>query len=245
MPNAAAAAVPDLSPLALGIGDVVLRFLCAMLIGAIIGTEREYTHRPAGMRTHMLVALGACGVMITSQLIFAQYRVYGATPDPARLSAQVITGIGFLGAGTIIKEGPTIKGLTTAASIWAVACLGVAVGGGYYSVGLAGAACMLVTLIVFERLQKLMMKNHYALYVFSVDCADIVYTLDLIHRLAAAADAVITSTEVEEDREEGEFHICFKANFNGRGSAERTQRFFSDLTSDSRTSSVTQERARV
>ena len=101
--------------------DIMLRLLCAMLIGVVIGTEREYTHRPAGMRTHMLVALGACAVMITSQLIFFQYRPFGATPDPARLSAQVITGVGFLGAGTILREGTSIKGLTTAASIWAVA----------------------------------------------------------------------------------------------------------------------------
>ena len=84
-------AVVDVSALALGPLDIALRMFTAMLIGAVIGTEREYTHRPAGMRTHMLVALGACAVMTTSQLIFWQYRVYGATPDPARLSAQVIT----------------------------------------------------------------------------------------------------------------------------------------------------------
>ena len=93
----------DLSALALTPWEIALRMLCAMLIGVVIGTEREYTHRPAGMRTHMLVSLGACAVMVTSQALFYQYRVYGATPDPARLSAQVITGVGFLGAGTIMK----------------------------------------------------------------------------------------------------------------------------------------------
>lgn len=238
----------DLSPLMLSQWDIILRLVCAMLIGAFIGTEREYTHRPAGMRTHMLVAVGACAVMITSQLIFAQYRPYGATPDPARLSAQVITGIGFLGAGTILKEGPTIKGLTTAASIWAVACLGVAVGGGYYSVGLAGAACMLVTLIVFEWLQKLLMRNHYAIYVYSVLCVDVAYTLDLISHLAAEADATVTSIAVEDqggDSEERKFNICFKANFGGRAAGERTQEFFTALTSDPHTTNVTQERARM
>ena len=83
-------AVVDVSALALGPLDIGLRMMLAMLIGAVIGTEREYTHRPAGMRTHMLVALGACAVMTTSQMIFWQYRPYGATPDPARLSAQVL-----------------------------------------------------------------------------------------------------------------------------------------------------------
>lgn len=242
---AAAAATLDLSALELSVWDILLRLMCAMLIGAMIGTEREFTHRPAGMRTHMLVAVGACAVMITSQLIFWQYRAYGATPDPARLSAQVITGIGFLGAGTIMKEGPTIKGLTTAASIWAVACLGVAVGGGYYAVGLVGAGCMMVTLVIFEKLQNLLMKNHYALYTYSVTCEDIVYTLDLIHRLAVAADATVTSTEVEQDEGKGTFHICFKANFGGRAAGERMQKFFSDLASDPHTISVTQDRTRM
>lgn len=242
-----AAALPtvDMTAISLNAWDILLRMMSAMLVGAIIGTEREFTHRPAGMRTHMLVALGACVVMVTSQLLFVQYRPYGATPDPARLSAQVITGIGFLGAGTILKEGPTIKGLTTAASIWAVACLGVAMGAGYYAVGFVGAGCMLVTLTIFERLQTLLLKNNYALYAFSTTCTDIAYVLDLIRRLAAEADGIVTSTEVEEAEDKHTFRIEFKVNFPGRGAAEREQQFFTDLTSDERTSSVTVARARV
>ena len=230
----------DLSALQLGTWDIVLRLMCAMLVGAVIGTEREFTNRPAGMRTHMLVSLGACVVMITSQLIFAQYRVYGATPDPARLSAQVITGIGFLGAGTILKEGPSIKGLTTAASIWAVACLGVAVGAGYFAVGIIGTVCMLVTLTVFEWLQELLMRNNHSLYTFDVTCSDIAYVLDLIRRLAAEADANVSSTEVEESEDKNCFRISFKATFRGRGAVEREQKFFTALTSDEHTSSTTQ-----
>lgn len=235
----------DLSGIQLSVWDIVLRMACAMLVGAVIGTEREFTHRPAGMRTHMLVSLGACAVMITSQMLFAQYRVYGATPDPARLSAQVITGIGFLGAGTILKEGPTIKGLTTAASIWAVACLGIAVGAGYYAVGLVGAACMMITLTVFEWLQELLLRNNYALYNFSTTCTDIAYVLDLIRRLAAEADGIVTSTEVEEADDKQTFHVEFKVNFPGRAAAEREQRFFTALTSDDRTSAATVTRIRV
>ena len=121
-----------------GIWEICLRLLCAMAVGMVIGTEREYTNRPAGMRTHILVALGACVVAITGQMLFNEYRLLGATPDPARLTAQVITGVGFLGAGTIMREGSTVKGLTTAASVWTVACLGVAAGYGYYSIALAG-----------------------------------------------------------------------------------------------------------
>ena len=119
----------DLAPLELGLKEICLRLLCAMIVGMVIGTEREYTHRPAGMRTHILVALGACAVMITGQLIFVQYRVFGATSDPARLSAQVITGVGFLGAGTILVRGKTtVTGLTTAAGLWMTAAIGIAIG---------------------------------------------------------------------------------------------------------------------
>ena len=241
----AALSSADMSAIELNAWDILLRMMCAMLVGAVIGTEREFTHRPAGMRTHMLVALGACAVMVTSQLLFVEYRPYGATPDPARLSAQVITGIGFLGAGTILKEGPTIKGLTTAASIWAVACLGVAMGAGYFAVGFVGAACMLVTLTVFEWLQELLLRNNYAMYSFGATCTDIAYVLDLIRRLAAEADGIVTSTEVEEAEDKHTFRIEFKVNFPGRGAAEREQQFFTALTSDERTSSVTVARARV
>lgn len=236
--------IADVSALALGPLDILLRLLCAMLVGAVIGTEREYTHRPAGMRTHMLVALGACATMITSQLLFWMYRPYGAVPDPARLSAQVITGVGFLGAGTILREGPTIKGLTTAASIWAVACLGVAAGGGYYAVALIGAACIMVTLVIFEWLQKKLLRGHYEIYMFEVTCGNVASVLELINHLALEADATVTSIQVDEPAE-GNFHITFKMDFQGRHSQERMQKFFADLSGDSNTTSIKRERSRV
>ena len=136
-----------------GLVSICARLGCAMLVGLIIGIEREYTHRPAGMRTHILVALGACVVSIAGEMIFAHYRELGASPDPARLSAQVITGVGFLGAGTILREGTTVKGLTTAASVWTVACLGIAAGFGYYPIALCGMVFMLITLTILELVQ--------------------------------------------------------------------------------------------
>ena len=104
----------DLSALALDPLDILLRLLCAMVVGMVIGMEREYTHRPAGLRTHILVSLGACVVMITGQLVFSQYRPYGSTADPARLAAQVISGVGFLGAGMIFVRHKTfpVKGIS-------------------------------------------------------------------------------------------------------------------------------------
>lgn len=235
--------VPDLSALTLGPWETMLRIGLAMLIGGLIGTEREYTHRPAGMRTHMLVALGACAVMCTSQMIFYQYRAYGAVPDPARLSAQVVTGMGFLGAGTILKEGPTIKGLTTAASIWATACLGIAVGGGYYAVALIGAGGMLITLILFEWLQKRLMRSQGACFHFSLRCRDVAGTLALISALAAAVDVIVANVKVDEEPEG--FQIGFKADFGGRHSGERVRQFIADLSVDPQVFSIASERDRI
>lgn len=244
MLSAVVTEVPDISTLAVGPLEIVLRLLCAMFVGAVIGTERELTHRPAGMRTHMLVALGSCVVMITSQMIFHQYRAFGATPDPARLSAQVITGVGFLGAGTILKEGPSIKGLTTAASVWAVACLGIAVGGGYYALGILGTVGMIVILVLFEWLQEKLMRERYALYLFSVSCSNVVSMLERINQLATECDASLKAIQVD-GKEDGEVEITFKADFGGRHSEQRMQRFFAELSSDQYADSVKSERSRV
>ena len=190
------AAALDAAPLALGWGAVAMRLLCAMLVGLVIGTEREYTHRPAGMRTHILVALGACAVMITGQLIFTEYRAYGASPDPARLAAQVITGVGFLGAGTILREGINVKGLTTAASLWSVACLGIAAGGGYYAVALIGMVFIFITLTLFEIFQNKLIKPK-AVQDYILETCDIAATLDTIHTLADKYKGQISGLRAE------------------------------------------------
>ena len=164
---AAAVEALQLSPLEIG-----LRLVFAMILGLIVGIEREYTHRPAGMRTHILVALGSCVVMLTGHMIFAQYYPYGATPDPARLAAQVIAGVGFLGAGTIMRDGASVKGLTTAASLWGVACLGLAVGAGYYVIALVGTVLVILTLTLFELLQKLLLRFKGGCRSYVVDTRD-------------------------------------------------------------------------
>jgi len=112
--------------------QIIFRVLLAVGFGALIGLEREHAHRPAGLRTHILVCVGACLVMLTSEYIYKQYHPFSPNTDVARLGAQVISGIGFLGAGTIIRNGSSVKGLTTAASIWVVACIGLATGMGFY-----------------------------------------------------------------------------------------------------------------
>lgn len=218
----------DTASQTMGLDVIAFRLLCALIIGVVIGTEREYAHRPAGMRTHMLVALGSCAVMLTSQLMFAQYHALGANTDPARLSAQVIAGVGFLGAGTIIREGASVKGLTTAASIWTVACLGIAVGAGYYFVGLLGTGCMLITLVAFEWVQKKYMWSRYSSYLYDVYCHDVSEGLRSINESADRHHISIDAIEAETLADD-QYKISFRAVYHGRQAEKRLHKFFSDI----------------
>ena len=143
--------VRALTPLA-----VLLRTMVAVLMGGIIGLERGMKNRPAGLRTHMLVCLGACVVMMTNQFIYQCYSV----GDPVRMGAQVISGIGFLGAGTIIvTRHNQIKGLTTAAGLWASACVGLGIGIGLYEVAILGSLLMFLVLTALHELDYRMRRN--------------------------------------------------------------------------------------
>ena len=132
----------------------IARLTIAAFLGGIVGLERQQRHKSAGLRTHILVSLGSCLVMLISYKLYAG--VQGLTnADPARLAAQVVSGIGFLGAGTIMKEGLTIKGLTTAASLWVVAGVGLAVGAGYYVGAVATTVLSVLALTFLPRFERL------------------------------------------------------------------------------------------
>lgn len=124
-------------------GEMILRLVVSVLLGAVVGYERERDNQPAGLRTHMILVLGACLAMILSINIGAEHGT-----DPARLAAQVIAGIGFLGAGAILRYGFNVKGLTTAATLWTMAIVGMAVGYGYYLISVVTTALMLIILSV-------------------------------------------------------------------------------------------------
>ena len=210
-----------------GIVQIALRLGCAMLVGIVIGIEREYTHRPAGLRTHILVALGACVVSILGEMLFTHYHALGANPDPARLSAQVITGVGFLGAGTIMKEGVSVKGLTTAASVWAVACLGIAAGFGYYSLALMGMVFTLVTLTIFEALQRRLIHNRSAEDQYNLLCRDVETVLELI--TTHAKEPKITVFDLQVTKKEEVFVVTFRAWFTGGKQEKRRSAFCAAL----------------
>lgn len=135
--------------------QVALRIFISALLGGILGLDRGMKNRPAGLRTFMLVCMGAAMVMITNQYIYQAYD----TGDPARLGAQVISGIGFIGAGTIIVTAKNqIKGLTTAAGLWACACVGLAIGIGLYEVAVIGTVCIYVVLALLHQVDYKMRK---------------------------------------------------------------------------------------
>lgn len=132
----------------------VIRLVLSLVLGGIIGFERQHRKKTAGLKTHVLVSLGSCLVTILSINIYAG--VQGLTnADPARLAAQVVSGIGFLGAGAIIKEGPTIRGLTTAASLWVVASVGLAAGAGAITGAVVTTVLVVVSLELLPKIESL------------------------------------------------------------------------------------------
>lgn len=128
----------------------MIKVMAAILCGGVIGIERGRSNQAAGMRTYMLVCLGSTVVMITGQLLYERY----GGGDPARLGAQVISGIGFLGAGSIINSGKTrIRGLTTAAGLWVSACIGLCIGIGYLEVGILATAAVAMIMTVMRKVE--------------------------------------------------------------------------------------------
>jgi putative Mg2+ transporter-C (MgtC) family protein len=133
--------------------EIIFKLALACILGAMIGLERESLNRPAGLRTYTLVCVGSALAMIVSIDIYMQY-YQTVNADPGRIAAQVISGIGFLGAGTIMREGASVRGLTTAAGLWVVACIGLAVGAGLYIPAVATTILILFVLIYFIRFEQ-------------------------------------------------------------------------------------------
>ena len=143
--------------------SVALRIVAAVLIGGLIGLERGLKHRAAGLRTYMVVCLGSCLVMLTNQYIF---QVFG-TGDPVRMGAQVVSGIGFLGAGTIIvTRRNQIKGLTTAAGLWTSAGVGLALGVGFYEAAVVGGIAVFVVMTLLQKMDDSMHHKSRALEIY-------------------------------------------------------------------------------
>ena len=143
--------------------EIVARLFVSLLLGFVIGLERELTNKFAGLRTHILVCLGSTIYTILSIYGFTSiYSYFGmkATNDPARVAAQILTGIGFIGGGTVLHHGTSVSGLTTAASLWLTASIGMAVGTGNYSVAVMAAIFGVSTLVVIRRVERSFLYRH-------------------------------------------------------------------------------------
>lgn len=181
--------------------EAVGRVLIAAALGGLIGFERELRDQPAGFRTHILVALGAVLFTIAGAYSFAGGRA-GLTVrlDPTRVAAQVVTGIGFLGAGAILRHGLSVRGLTTAASLWVTAAIGTAVGLGYWSGALAGAAAALVALYGLKRVEGLLFRRFRAgRSTLSIEIDDDFRLTELTELLARLQVVSFSLSVTEED----------------------------------------------
>lgn len=134
--------------------EIVMRLLCATFLGGLIGLERELHSQPAGLRTHVILTIGSTIAMCLSINVAIQFRDVALNGDPERIAAQVISGVGFLGAGAIFRYGPGVKGLTTAASLWTTAVIGLAVGAGAYVMASVATALVLFVLVALDLFEK-------------------------------------------------------------------------------------------
>lgn len=151
----------------LGYTEIIFRLILSAFLGGLVGMEREANNRPAGLRTHVLVALGSALIMMISIDGFHGMGEAGNGGEPARLAAQVVSGIGFLGAGTILRTGNSIRGLTTAASLWVCGGIGLAIGNGYYVGGFITAVIVLFVLMRLGQVERSILKDNYKVFIVS------------------------------------------------------------------------------
>jgi putative Mg2+ transporter-C (MgtC) family protein len=191
--------------------NMAARLVLAVVLGGVIGYEREHTQRPAGFRTHIVVCVAAALVMEISDFIFQHYHSF-VNMDPARLGAQVISGIGFLGAGTILRDGFSVKGLTTAASLWAVSCIGLAVGIGFCSGAILATAIIYITLLTLKRFESNIISpmQDSLIFIQTENCPG---WMDDVTDLLARYDVSIKKIEFENDENNGKISVrltvCF------------------------------------
>ena len=206
----------------LGWVEIVLRVGLAAMLGGAIGLERELREREAGLRTHMLVSVGAALFTLVSAYAWTDWQFSnreGLVFDPTRIAAQIVSGIGFLGAGAIIRQGLSIRGLTTAATLWVVAAIGMAAGVGYYEAAVVTTALVLVSLwplrIAAYRLAARTRPEEGRLAVELPSGASAVSVLDAVER----AGADVTALEFEEEGDRRRVDVRMRLG-RGRTAAE-------------------------
>jgi len=206
------------------------RLVIALLIGGAVGLEREFKGKPAGMRTNMLICVGSCLIMIISIEIA---RTAVQTSDPGRIAAQVVTGIGFLGAGTIIRSRFHVVGLTTAATIWALSAIGLAVGAGYLVLSAVSALLITITLIFIGYVEgRLETKRSYHVVQVTIDRGE-----GVIREIMALFAAMNLSSEALEVIRSGDI---WRATFEYASSHEKHRELVEKLSASPGVKGVTE-----
>ncbi len=199
--------------------EILARLGAAALLGSLIGFERERLAWAAGVRTHMLVAVGACLFMIVSAYGFEHARLNEhVVLDPSRVAAQVVSGIGFLGAGSILLRGDTIRGLTTAASIWSVAALGLACGGGLYFAAGATTVIILIILAGMKPLEEIYRVKQQAATIQVVAATDTI-TPDMLPKILGLRGSQVRRVTVQ--REATGDRLTIRLTHVSRGAIDR------------------------
>lgn len=178
--------------------DLMIKLAVATLLGGILGLEREIHGRPAGLRTHLLVSLGAAAFMVMSPLVASMGKDFQG--DPGRIAAQIVTGIGFLGAGAIVKEGVNIRGLTTAACLWVAAAIGMASGAGLFTEALLINILAIIALVLLPYMEIVLKKHSYRVL-------EITFPLDVdvssILNAVKAKNVLVLRCDLDRDYERG------------------------------------------
>lgn len=202
----------DLTP------QLMTSLVMASVLGALIGLEREIHGRPAGFRTHLLVSLGSCLFVHTSIQFYKLFGNFSGTmpvgTDPGRIAAQVVAGIGFLGAGAIIRDGASVRGLTTAACLWVVAAVGVACGIGMYGTALVVTLLAMMSLLLLKKVEGFIKKDIYlTIRVWSIDQRDL---LPQVQDVLLHCGVSLVDVSVEHDVAQGAIHYELQTRHRSR-----------------------------
>jgi len=204
--------------------DIALRLLTTVLASGLIGWQREAKHRPAGFRTHIVVAVGAAVTVMVGEECAKLY----SGIDVTRIAAQVVAGVGFIGAGTIIHEGANVKGLTTAASVWVTACIGLAFGGGFYVIGAASALIVILSLTLLHLVSYRFLGGKKTSAVFRVICESPAEILEAALRVAPDYGFLFANSSVSD--KEGKSTLLFEITHGKANAANDFNRFLAHLS---------------
>jgi putative Mg2+ transporter-C (MgtC) family protein len=208
--------------------EVILRIVIGAVLGALIGLERERQGQPAGLRTHIILVIGATLAMTLSINLAMQFQPLAPNGDPARLAAQVIVGIGFLGAGAIMRYGVSVKGLTTATSMWTMAIVGLAVGAGYYWVGAGITVMILVVLNILNVFEKRFIQS-YSVHIIQISANDRSKLLEDLQTVVASITKSFGSPNIDKNLRSKKIKVEYSVKLNKNISVEEVITKFSEI----------------